>query len=125
MGFRPRPYAAANARPSLPFFLLFDFPPEDEVGGGDQGCALAGSLSKGLCYVNRKIRESSSIQASPMRYVDDAEEGVGPLTPASLLLVAAGTAGTAAATAAAHFWPEQAQLSSFVRKGDDLETWRA
>ncbi|CBJ26605.1 conserved unknown protein [Ectocarpus siliculosus] len=35
----------------------------DEAGGGDEGCALAGSLSKGLCYINRKMRESSSIQA--------------------------------------------------------------
>ncbi|CAN0161374.1 unnamed protein product [Ectocarpus sp. 12 AP-2014] len=39
----------------------------DAAGGGDEGCALAGSLSKGLCYVNRKMRESSSIQASPAR----------------------------------------------------------
>ncbi|CAN0208920.1 unnamed protein product [Ectocarpus fasciculatus] len=39
----------------------------DEAGGGDEGCALAGSLSKGLCYVNRKMRESPSIQASPAR----------------------------------------------------------
>ncbi|CAM9301316.1 unnamed protein product [Hapterophycus canaliculatus] len=31
--------------------------------GAETGCALAGGLSKGLCYVNRKVRESPSIQA--------------------------------------------------------------
>eukprot|EP00903_Cladosiphon_okamuranus_P017624 g16234.t1 len=34
-----------------------------EAGETGAGCALAGGLSKGLCYVNRKMRESPSIQA--------------------------------------------------------------
>ena len=42
------------------FFVPFAW--EGEAGETETGCALAGGLSKGLCYVNRKMRESPSIQ---------------------------------------------------------------
>lgn len=45
------------------FLLLFASSAwEGEAGATESGCALAGGLSKGLCYVNRKMRESPSIQ---------------------------------------------------------------
>ena len=34
----------------------------DDSDGSRAGCTLAGGLSKGLCYVNRKLRESPAIQ---------------------------------------------------------------
>lgn len=37
---------------------------EGEADGTEAGCALAGGLSKGLCYVNRKLQEAPSIQVS-------------------------------------------------------------
>lgn len=33
-----------------------------EAEGAEMGCALAGGLSKGLCYVNRKLQEAPSMQ---------------------------------------------------------------
>lgn len=55
------PRCADNFFPPV-FFVWVSFAMEGEAGGTEAGCALAGGLSKGLCYVNRKLRESPSVQ---------------------------------------------------------------